>query len=135
METYEPGPEPQPADGRLIGAVRRMLSTFVAVAHTRAELLTTEIQEEIHRAASVMLYSFVAVLFGTLSILMIGLTLIIAFPQEHRLLVAILVTATFLAVTIGTALLARAKVRAKDRFLSATLDELKRDRATVDSMQ
>jgi len=135
MATYEPGPDSQAAEGRLIGAVRRMLTTFVAIAQTRAELLTTELQEEIHRAASVLLWSFVALLFATLSVLMIAVTLLIAFGQEHRLLVAIIVTSTFVAVAVVTALFARAKLRSKPRFLSATLDELKRDRAAVERVQ
>ncbi|MGH8311599.1 MAG: phage holin family protein, partial [Steroidobacteraceae bacterium] len=88
--------------------------------------------EEVHRAASVLLWSFVALLFATLAVLMIAVTLLVAFWEEHRLLVAILISAVFVAVTIGTGLLARAKVRSKPRFLSATLDELKRDRAIVE---
>jgi uncharacterized membrane protein YqjE len=135
METYEPAPDSQPAEGRLIGAVRRMLASFLELTQTRAELLTTELQEEVHRAAAILLWAFVALLFTALSVLMIAVTLLIAFWQEHRLLVAILVSATFLAVAIGTGLLARAKVRAKPRFLSATLDELKRDRAAVERVQ
>ncbi|MGQ0834641.1 MAG: phage holin family protein [Gammaproteobacteria bacterium] len=132
MDIHEPGPEPQPAEGRLFGAIRRLLTTFLAIAQTRAELLATELQEEVHRAASVLLWSFVALLFATLAVLMIAVTLLVAFWEEHRLLVAILISAAFVAVTIGTGLLARAKVRSKARFLSATLDELKRDRAIVE---
>lgn len=132
MDSYEPGPESQPAEGRLFGAIRRLLTTFLAIAQTRAELLATELQEEVHRAASVLLWSFVALLFATLAVLMIAVTLLVAFWEEHRLLVALLISAVFVAVTIGTALLARAKVRSKARFLSATLDELKRDRAIVE---
>jgi uncharacterized membrane protein YqjE len=133
LNDYDPGSPPPPAEGRLFGAVRRMLATFVAVAHTRAELLTTELQQEIQHAASILLWSLVALLFASLSVLMIAITVLIVFWDTHRVLAAVLISASFVAFAAGTALYARARVRAKPRFLSATLNELKRDRDMLDS--
>jgi uncharacterized membrane protein YqjE len=129
-EPHAPGSEA--AEGRLLGTVRRMLATGVAVVHTRAELITTELQEEIQHAASILLWSFVALLFASLSVLMIAVTVLIAFWDTNRMLAAVLISASFVAIAVGTALYARARVRAKPRFLSATLDELKRDREMLE---
>jgi uncharacterized membrane protein YqjE len=109
-----------------------MLTTFVAVAHTRAELLTTELQEEIQHAASILLWSLVALFFGSLSVLMIAVTLLIVFWDTHRVLVAVLISASFVAMGASAALFARARARAKPKFLAGTLNELKRDRAMLE---
>ncbi len=132
MNDYEPGAQAQPAEGRLFGTVRRMLATFVSVAHTRAELLTTELQEEVHHAASTLLWSLVALFFASLSVLMIAVTVLIVFWDTQRVLVAVLISVTFVALAAGAAFYARARVRSKPRFLSATLDELKRDREMLE---
>lgn len=135
MNDHGPDPEVEHAGGRLTGTVRRMLATAIALLQTRAELLSTEVQEEIRNTATILLWSCVAFFFGSLSVLMIAMTLVIAFWEDHRLLVASLVTLTFIVIAIGTALFARAKARAKPRFLESTLDELKRDRAAVERVQ
>jgi len=135
METYEPGQESHPAEGRLFGAVRRMLATFLAVVQTRAELATTELQEEIQHAATILVWSLVALFFASLSVLMIAVTVLIAFWDTHRLLVALVISGVFIALAAGTGLYARARVRSKPKFLSATLNELKRDRAALERVQ
>lgn len=132
MDERESGPHAQPAGGRLFGAVRRMLATAVAVVQTRAELLTTELQEEVQRAASILLWSLVALLFGSLTVLMIALTVLIVFWDTHRVLAAVLISAGFVVIAASAALYARSVVRAKPQFLSGTLNELKRDREMLE---
>jgi uncharacterized membrane protein YqjE len=131
---HEPqlGPDTTPTEGRLFGAVRRMLATAVAVVHTRAELLTTELQEEVQRAASILLWSLVALFFGSLTVLMIAVTVLIVFWDTHRVLAAVLISAAFVVMAAGAALYARSVVRARPKFLSGTLNELKRDRAMLE---
>ena len=132
MDEREAGPDTLPHEGRLLGAVRRMLATGIAVVHTRAELITTELQEEIQHAASILLWSFVALLFGSLAVLMIAVTVLVAFWDTNRVLAAVLISATFVAIAAGAGLYARARARAKPRFLEGTLNELKRDRAMLE---
>jgi uncharacterized membrane protein YqjE len=116
----------------LIDSAKRILATFIALIHTRLELFTTEIEEEIQRAASIMLWALVALFFGSLTVLMIAFTVIIIFWDDHRILAAGLVTATFLVMTLVFGLLARSRLRAKPRFMSASIEELKRDRESLD---
>jgi uncharacterized membrane protein YqjE len=132
MDQREVGPDTPPTEGRLFGAVRRMLATAVAVVQTRAELLTTELQEEIQRAASILLWSLVALLFASLAVLMISITLLIVFWDTHRVLVAALISAAFVVFAASAGLYARARTHAKPGFLSGTLTELKRDRAMLE---
>ncbi len=130
--------EPEPQGERpsrpagLMDSVKRMLATLIALIHTRVELFTTEIEEEIHRAASIMLWAVVALYFGSLTVLMIAFTVIIIFWDDNRVLAAALVTATFLVMTVIFGLLARARLKAKTRFMAASIEELKRDRESLD---
>lgn len=115
-------------------SARRMLGTIIALLHTRLELFTTEIEEEIHRAVGILLWGVIALFFGSLTVLMVAFLVIIIFWDDHRILAASLVTATFLVMTFVFALLARARLRAKDRFMGSSIEELKRDRESLDRM-
>ena len=118
---------PHPAGG-LFASVRDLLATALAIVHTRLELVTTEIEEELHRVAEILLWMFVVVFFAGLTVLMLALVVVVAFWEGHRLLAAALMTLVFLGVTGGALLLVRAKVHARPKLLEATLDEIRRDR-------
>ncbi|HEY1283561.1 MAG TPA: phage holin family protein [Steroidobacteraceae bacterium] len=118
---------PPPAAG-FVGSFRRMIATLVAIVHTRVELFTTEIEEEIQRAASILLWALIALFFGSLTVLMIAVTVLVIFWDDHRILAASLITGTFLLLTLTFALLARKQLRAKPRFMEASLAELRRDK-------
>ena len=126
--------EPPPRSASLMDSAKRMLATVIALVHTRLELFTTEIEEEIQRAASILMWALVALFFGSLTVLMIAFTVIIIFWDDHRVLAAALVTATFLLMTVIFGLLARARLKAKVRFMAASIEELKRDRESLDRM-
>lgn len=111
---------------------RHMLATLIALVHTRLELFTTEIEEEIQRAANIVLWALVALFFGSLTVLMIAFTVIIVFWDGNRILVASLVTAVFLAMTLMTGFVARARLKGKPKFMGASIEELKRDRESLE---
>ena len=48
-------PEPSPLAMGLFRSMGNLAATLVGIAHTRLELLTTELQEEVQRAAQVLL--------------------------------------------------------------------------------
>jgi uncharacterized membrane protein YqjE len=115
-------------------SAKRMLATVIALVHTRLELFTTEIEEEIQRAVSILLWGVIALFFGSLTVLMIAFLVIVIFWDDHRILAASLVTATFLVMTFVFAMLARSRLRAKEGFMSASIEELRRDRDSLDRM-
>jgi uncharacterized membrane protein YqjE len=118
----------------LMDSAKRMLATVIALVSTRLELFTTEIEEEIQRAASILMWALVALFFGSLTVLMIAFTVIIIFWDDHRILAAVLVTASFLLATLCFGLLARSRLKMKSRFMAASIEELKRDRDALDRM-
>lgn len=122
---------PLPGDpgesGGLLDSARRMLATLLALASTRLELLTTELEEEMHRIAGLLLWSVIAVFCGGLAVLMLAITLLVMFWDDHRVLVAWLITGAFAAAAAGAVLLLKRRAASRPRLLAASLDELRRD--------
>jgi uncharacterized membrane protein YqjE len=104
-----------------------MLATLVAIVQTRVELLTTELQEEIHRAASIMVWAFVTTFAAGIGLLLAALSAIFVFWDTHRLLVSVLVTMLFFGIAIVAGLVLRFKVASKPHMLEGTLGELAND--------
>jgi uncharacterized membrane protein YqjE len=121
----------QPEFG-LFASLRRMLATLIALAHTRLELVSVEVEEQIAHAAGLLLWSIAVILFGSLAVLVLALTIVIAFWDDHRLLAAGLVTAAFALATLVAVLVVRARLRRRPRILAATVAEMKRDVAALD---
>jgi uncharacterized membrane protein YqjE len=120
------------SDTGLFASLRRMLATLIALAHTRLELVSVEIEEQIGYAASVLLWSITAIFFGSVAVLVLALTIVIAFWDGHRLLAAGVVTGAFALVAAVALLVVRARLRRRPRLLSATVSELRRDVAAFD---
>jgi uncharacterized membrane protein YqjE len=118
---------PAQAEAGLFASLRRMLATLITLVQTRLELVSVEIEEQIEHAAAVLLWSIAAIFFASLTVLLLALTIVIAFWDEHRLLAASLVTASFALTAALAALVVRRRLRTRPRFLAATVGELERD--------
>jgi uncharacterized membrane protein YqjE len=127
----EATPAPSPEAG-LFTSLKRALATLLELGHTRLELLSVEIEEQIEHAAGVLLWSIAAIFFGSLAVLVLALTVVIAFWDSHRLLAAAVVAGALGALSLGAALIVRARLRRRPRLLSTTVAELKRDAAALD---
>jgi uncharacterized membrane protein YqjE len=112
----------------IVDSLRSTIATFLQILHTRVELFTTELEEEMHRVAAVLLWGALAVFFGGLFVLMVAITVIIAAGEEHRLLAAIVMTGVFLAILVTAVVMLKTRMQERTRLLSSSIDELKRDR-------
>jgi uncharacterized membrane protein YqjE len=119
---------PAPATAGLFDSAKRMVSTLVAIVHTRFELLATELQEEVARVARILLWSIAALLLLAISFAFGGVTLLLATPPERRVLVAGSLAVLLIAAAVASALVARRVIRGKPRPFDASLRELERDR-------
>jgi uncharacterized membrane protein YqjE len=117
--------------GGLLASLAHMLATVIGIAQTRLELLTTELQEEVHRVAEIMVYSLIALLSAGVGLFLLALVVIFLFWDTHRLLASIAVTGVFFLIAVVSGLILRSKVRAKPPMLNATIAELKKDRASL----
>ncbi len=111
----------------LFDSLRAMLATLVALTHTRLELLSVELEQEADRLSGTLLWAILGIFCAGLAVLMIALTIVIAFWDGHRLLAAALVALLFASLAIAASLVVRHRLRTRPRFLSATIGELERD--------
>lgn len=116
-----------PATG-LFKSMGGLLHTVLTMAQTRIELLATELQEEVQRAAKLLILGFVALVCGFIGLLLAALTIVFAFWDSHRVLAAGIVTIAFFVFTAIAVIVVLAKLKAKPRLLQASLTELARDR-------
>jgi uncharacterized membrane protein YqjE len=127
-------PPPEEPAGPVSGLFRslaNLLATAVAIAQTRLELLSTELQEEVHHAAGILVWSAIAVLAAGIGLFTLTLLVVFIFWDTHRVLAAVVMTSAFFVIAAAAALVLRAKIRSKPRLLDATLAELSRDRASL----
>lgn len=104
-----------------------MLASLVAIAHTRLDLFSTEIEEQVDRLASILLWGLVALFTGFLAIVLASITLIVVYWETNRVAVAVglAVSAVLIAAFAIYGFVAR--LRARPRLFRSTLDELARD--------
>ena len=132
MADTEDAPSSAPASG-LFRSLTKLLATLIALAQTRFELLTTEIQEEIHRAATLMIWGSIALLAAGISIFFVGITIIVIFWDTHRVAAAIAVTGSVIGIAVIAVLVLRSQIRGRRRLMDATRTELEKDRQQLSS--
>jgi len=119
--------ESGPVSG-LFKSIANLLATFVAIAQTRLELLTTELQEEVHRASHILLWTLTALLSASMGLFLTALVVIFIFWDTHRVLVSVLMASSFFVIALTALVMLRTKVRNRPRLLEGTLAELAKDR-------
>jgi uncharacterized membrane protein YqjE len=100
---------------------------MVGIAHTRIELFSTELREEVDRAASLLLQTLIVLFFFGLGLVLAAVAVIIAFWDSNRLLAAILLATGSLGVGGVFWFGLQASLRARPRLLDATLIEFEKD--------
>jgi uncharacterized membrane protein YqjE len=119
-----------PASQLLRSAVQ-LFGSVMTAAQTRAELLTTEVEEEIQRVARLLLLGFAALLAGILGVLVAGFVIVIVFWDTYRVAAALAVCGVFLVAAAACGVALRRELRARPRLLDATRTELARDVARL----
>jgi uncharacterized membrane protein YqjE len=114
--------------GGLFKSIANLVANLIATAQTRIELLTTELQEEIHRAAELLVWTLVALLAAAMGLFLTALVIIFVFWDTHRVLASVLVASSFFVIAAAALVVLRAKVRNRPRLLEGTLAELAKDR-------
>lgn len=108
--------------------MRALFDTVLSILHNRAELFTTEIEEEAARLLGVFLWALAAVLSVIIGASFVGVAILLAIPAGYRALVAGGLGLLFLLVAgIGYVAIRRI-LRAKPRPFDASLRELEKDR-------
>lgn len=119
------------ADGPVSGlfkSISNLFATLIAIAQTRVELLTTELQAEVQRSGEIIVWTLIALLAATMALLWIAIFIVVLFWDSHRVLAGLSVIAFFSVIAVTAGFVLRAKIRGKPRLLEATRAELAKDR-------
>jgi uncharacterized membrane protein YqjE len=139
VETHDPHVGAQSAHARsahdgarpvagLFQSLNNFLATFVAIVHTRLELLTTELQEEVRQVGGILLWAFIAAFAAMMGLFLVALAVIFVFWDTHRLAASVAMVGMFLVVAVVAGLILRHKLSTKPPLLDDTLAELAKDR-------
>jgi len=123
-DAAEGGPGPI---GSLFRSLAKLAATFVAIAHTRLELVTTELQQEMHRVAEIMVWTVIALLSAGIGLFLAALVIVFVFWDTHRLLASIVMTSMFFAIAVVALVVLRLKIKRRPPLLEGTLAELATD--------
>lgn len=118
---------PRPVHG-LFQSLNNFLATLVAIVHTRLELLTTELQEEVRQVGAILLWAFIAAFAAMMGLFLVALAVIFVFWDTHRLAASVGMIGMFIAVAVVAGLVLRHKLVTKAPLLDDTLAELAKDR-------
>ncbi|MGA9992822.1 MAG: phage holin family protein [Thiobacillaceae bacterium] len=127
-------PEKKPGGGRgLIESLAALAATLVAIAHTRLDLLSTDLEEHREQLFSLMVLTLAALFFIAISVVLATILLVVAFWDTHRLLALGSLAGFFLAAGLAAWAFAMHKARTKPRLFAASLAELLKDRQQLSS--
>ena len=127
-----PQEQPQSTTG-LFQSFSNFAATLIAIAHTRLQLLTTELQEEVRQVGAILLWAFIAAFTALLGLFLAALVFIFAFWDTHRIAASLVMIGMFVGLAIFAALVLRKKLREKPPMLDDTLAELAKDRDNLRS--
>jgi len=122
-----PQEQPQSASG-LFQSLSNFAGTLLAIGHTRLQLLTTELQEEVRQVGAILLWAFIAAFTALLGLFLAALAVIFVFWDTHRIAAALAMIGLFIAIAVVAALVLMKKLRDKPPMLDDTLAELAKDR-------
>ena len=128
FESHEDTPEAESGRRGLFGSLKGMAHRLVTLLHRRAELFTTELEEEIVRLVGVLIWSFVGVQCAIIGLTFVAVTVLLFVPEGARPWVAAVLAVLFLGIAGFGAVSIKKIIKAKTRPFDASLRELEKDR-------
>ncbi len=124
--------EPLEATGRreprLLESMKNLMATSLAIAQTRLELVAVELETEIIRFTSLLLFAASALFSFALGVLLIVFFIIVLFWDTHRLIAIGLLAGASLVVGAAAWSVFLKKLKDKPRLFAASIGELAKDR-------
>ena len=117
----------------LFGSAKRLLGTLTTIVSTRLELLANELQEERLWLTQMLFYVLAAFFCFSMGMLLLTVFIVVLFWDSHRLAVLGGLSAIFFASGALLAMSLRSKAQARSKLFSASLGELAKDRAQLET--
>ena len=119
--------------GGLFDSAKVLVATLLAIANTRLELFSIELEEQRVWLSSMLVWSLVALFCAGVGVVLAILLVVVALWDTHRLLALGIPAILFLLGGALASLVVRGKARAKPRLFAASLSELSKDRKELNS--
>lgn len=120
--------EKTPGSKGLLDSLTMLAATLVAIAHTRLDLLSADLEEGREHLLSLLVLALAGLFCLGVGAVLASMLLVAAFWDTHRLLVLGSLAGFFLAVGMAAWVFAMHKARTKPRLFAASLSELLKDR-------
>ena len=120
-----------PREPGLIGSLRNLGATTLALIRTRVELVATEFAEEKERRKEMLILAVVGALFLALGLLLVAFFVVVLFWDNYRLLATGGVTLAYLGIGAWALVKLRRKIRESPPPFAATLAEFENDLALL----
>jgi uncharacterized membrane protein YqjE len=128
MDDKDDSSEPQGHPPGMFDSIKQLLGTLAGIAQTRIELLGTEVEEQVARLTSMLLWTIVSLFLAFTTAVLIAVAVLVAFWDANRVLVAVLLAAGFAVLALISFLRVKAVARGRPHLFQATLAELAKDR-------
>ncbi len=112
----------------MLGSVRDLARTLLALAETRTRLAANELEEQALRFAEIAVWGAIAVFFFGVALVFVAVLAVLLFWESHAEAVAGAIAVVFFAAGFGGAMMVRMRLRERPKLLEATVAELARDR-------
>lgn len=121
------------AGSGLMGSVKRLTGSLIAILSTRLELLANELQEERLRLTQMLLLALIALFCLGTGLMLLNAFIVVLFWDDHRLLALGLLSLVYLVAGAAVAMVVRVKAQAGSKLFAASLAELDKDRQALRS--
>lgn len=111
----------------LLHSLTVLAGSFVSIAHTRLELLSTDLEEDRQHLLALVLLSLVALFSLLFGLILLAILLVVIFWDTHRLLALSSLAGFFMITGLVTCVIAVRKAKTKPRLFLASLLELFKD--------
>lgn len=112
----------------LLESLTALAATLVAIAHTRLDLLATDLEEDRAHLIALLVSAFTALFCLGVGVILAMVLLVAVFWDTHRLLVLGSLAGCFLAAGLAACGYALYRLKSKPRLFAASLSELSKDR-------
>jgi uncharacterized membrane protein YqjE len=127
-------PERTPGGSKgLLESLTILAGTLVAIAHTRLDFLSADLEEERAHLFSLLALTLAALFCLGIGVVLATILLVVAFWDTHRLLALGALAGFYLVIGMGVWAFALHKARTKPRLFAASLSELFKDRQQLTS--
>ena len=127
--------ESEPSPAGLLGQIKAIFATCLASVHTRGELFILELEEEKTLMLELLIWAMVAGFLAMMFLVLLTGVVIFLFPQELRIYAAGGFCLLYFLGALFALLNLRSLIKSSPAPFSDSIEEMKKDRAWLESSQ